>query len=257
MNNTLKVGLVQYSPVWENPAGSINKIEELLVKHNDNYNLLVFPELTLTGFTFNVKSFAEEIDGTSTKYFIALAQKLNTDIFAGLIEYEEGKNYNSLIHIDKKGLIKARYRKIHPFSFAGENNFYNSSKEPIITKIDDIKIGLSICYDLRFPELYRFYGKERIDLVVNIANWPKKRIEHWIILSKARALENLTYFIGVNRVGNDPTNEYNGCSTIISPTGTLVTDYYEDERIINYEINFNDVTTTRQQFHFLDDIKLI
>ncbi len=102
MAQILKIGLVQYSPVWENPAGSINKIEEILLNNNVDYNLLIFPELSLTGFTFNSKELAEDIDGISTKYFIDLAIRKNTHILAGLIEFDNDKYYNCLIHIDKK-----------------------------------------------------------------------------------------------------------------------------------------------------------
>jgi predicted amidohydrolase len=257
MAQILKIGLVQYSPVWENPAGSINKIEEILLNNNVYYNLLIFPELSLTGFTFNSKELAEDIDGISTKYFIDLAIRKNTHILAGLIEFDNDKYYNCLIHIDKKGLIRAKYRKIHPFSFAGEDKYYSSSTEPIITKIDDIKIGLSICYDLRFPELYRLYAKDKPDILVNIANWPQKRIEHWKLLTKARALENLSFFIGVNRVGTDPGNEYNGCSTIVNPLGELLINYRSKEEIIYSEIDIKLIESTRNQFSFLNDIKLI
>lgn len=257
MKNTLKIGLVQYSPAWENPAGNINRIDLLLNNLNISYDLLVFPELTLTGFTFNSAKFAEDIDGISTSYFISLAKKFNSDIIAGLIERDDYNIYNCLIHIDKKGLIKAKYRKIHPFSFAGEHKYFNSSNEPLITKIDELKVGLSICYDLRFPELYRIYAKEKVDLLINIANWPQKRIEHWKLLTKARALENLAYFIGVNRVGNDPENVYNGCSSIINPLGELLNKYSEKEEIIFYEIDLTLLSSTRNKFSFLEDIKLI
>lgn len=257
MSKLFKVGLVQYSPAWENPSGSIEVIEELLDNYNNDYNLLVFPELTLTGFTFNSKVLAEDIDGISTTYFIKLAKRKKSDIFAGLIERDDNKIYNCLIHIDKNGLIKARYRKIHPFSFAGENEYYNSGNEPIITKIDDIKIGLSICYDLRFPELYRHYAKEKVNILINIANWPTKRIEHWKLLSKARALENLAYFIGVNRVGVDPSNEYCGNSQLIDPLGNNLINYSDKQEIISFDIDLELTQSVRSQFPFLEDIKLL
>ncbi len=257
MSDILNIGLVQYSPVWENPQGSIEKIYTLLEKEFNESKVLIFPEMTLTGFTFKSKHFAEDIDGVATQFFIKLAQTKKVDIFAGLIEEEDGKYYNSLVHFDSTGLIKARYRKIHPFSFAGENNFYNASKEPIITKIADHKIGLSVCYDLRFPELFRLYAKERVEAIINIANWPVKRIEHWKALSKARAIENLCYFIGVNRVGTDPDNEYNGMSTIISPNGENINLLNNKEQIIASNIDFNLVFETREKLKFLDDIKLI
>ena len=116
--------------------------------------------------------------------------KLKTDIFCGVIEKEKAKYYNTLIHFDSMGLLKAKYRKIHPFGFAREDEFYSAGDELVITEINHIRFGLSVCYDLRFPELYRLYTKKGIDVIINIANWPVKRIEHYTSLLKARAIEN-------------------------------------------------------------------
>jgi len=159
MSDKLKIGLVQYSPVWENPSGSIDKINTLLKNIPDDLKVLIFPELTLTGFTSNSEKLSEDIDGISTLFYINLAKKLKIDIFGGLIEIDNDQYFNTLLHIDSTGLIKARYRKIHPFSFAGEDKHFSSSKELVITKIGEHKIGLSICYDLRhgFPRAVPAY----------------------------------------------------------------------------------------------------
>ena len=192
----MKLGLLQYSPVWENPEDSILKIEKLLKSSDKNFDLLIFPEMTLTGFTMNSEKFAEEIDGIGTQYFLSLSARLKTNIFAGIIE-RDGKNiYNSLVHFDSLGLIRARYRKIHPFSYAKEDQFYNAGNETVITQIDKIKFGLSVCYDLRFPELYRLYAKERVDVIIDIANWPIPRIDHWKTLLKSHAIANQCFMIG-------------------------------------------------------------
>ena len=140
-------------------------------------------------------------------------------MFAGIIE-KDGKNYfNTLVHLDPNGKLKTKYRKIHPFSYSTENKYYKAGKSPVITKISGMKIGLSICYDLRFPELFRFYAKAKVDLIINIANWPDTRIEHWRTLLKARAIENQCYVAGVNRVGDDPKLHYNGYSSVFDPMG--------------------------------------
>ena len=253
----MKLGLVQYAPVWENPEENILKIEELIKTSNSKFDLLIFPEMTLTGFTMNAEKFAEEIDGTGTKYFMHLAQRLKTDMFAGIIERDGGSIYNSLVHFDSLGLIKARYRKIHPFSYAQEDKSYSAGEETVVTKIDQVKIGLSVCYDLRFPELYRLYAKQRVDVLVNIANWPIPRIEHWKTLLKARAIENQCFMVGVNRVGDDPGNQYNGCSAVFDPMGNEIVMIQDFEKIIELDIDLGDVNTTRSKLPFLQDIKLI
>ena len=253
----MKLGLVQYSPEWENPAKSINKIEKLLGDTDKNHDLLIFPEMTLTGFTMNSPKFSEEIDGVGTQLFMNISAMLDSNIFAGIIEQDVNQFYNTLVHFDNKGLIKARYRKIHPFSYGQEDKNYRGSEELVVTEIDHVKIGLSICYDLRFPELYRLYAKKKVDVLVDIANWPIPRIEHWKTLLKARAIENQCFMIGVNRVGKDPLSTYNGCSAVFDPMGNCLTMVEDEEKIIDCEINLKLVKETRDKLPFLNDIKLI
>lgn len=253
----MKIGLIQYSPEWENVEANISTIESIVTKNVTDENILVFPEMTLIGFTMESKKFAEEIDGIGTKYFISLSQRLKKHIFAGIIELDGDKIYNSLVHFDKNGLIKARYRKIHPFSYAKEDEYYIAAKDTVATNIEKIKIGLSICYDLRFPELNRLYAKEKTEIMINIANWPIKRIEHWKHLLKSRAIENQCFMIGVNRVGNDPFNEYNGCSAIYDPMGEEILLCGNEEDLFSTEIDLSKVEEVRNKLPFLDDIKLI
>ncbi|MFA5806443.1 MAG: nitrilase-related carbon-nitrogen hydrolase [Melioribacteraceae bacterium] len=253
----MKLGLIQYSPAWENPEESVLKIEDLLKTTNTKFDLLVLPEMTLTGFTMNSEKFAEELDGIGTQYFLNLSTRLKTNIFAGIIE-RDGKNiYNSLVHFDSLGLIRARYRKIHPFSYAKEDQFYSAGNETVITQIDKIKFGLSVCYDLRFPELYRLYAKQQVDVLIDIANWPIPRIDHWKSLLKARAIENQCFMIGVNRVGTDPFNTYNGCSAVFDPMGNEIVLVGNEEKIIEAEIDLEKVGAARGKLPFLNDIKLI
>ena len=253
----LSIGLVQYAPIWEEPKASIKRIDALLASYNlKEIDLLVFPELTLTGFTMRSKEFSEEMDGISFRFFMELSKKTKTNIFAGVIESFDEKIFNSLIHFDSNGLIRTRYRKIHPFSNSGEEKNYSSSSIPVITKIGKITFGLSICYDLRFPELYRFYGKEKVDVLCNIANWPVARVSHWDKLLQARAIENLAYMIGVNRVGEDLTLAYNGCSAVVNPMGDIQINS-DKEEIILTQIDTDVIKETRSKLPFLNDIKLI
>ncbi|HET54739.1 MAG TPA: hydrolase [Ignavibacteria bacterium] len=253
----MKISLFQYSPEWENVEENISIIESILTRNVSDEDIIIFPEMTLTGFTMESKKFAEELDGTGTKYFISLSQRLKKHIFAGIIELDDDRIYNSLVHFDNFGLIRARYRKIHPFSYAKEDQFYDAAKEIVTTKIDQIKIGLTICYDLRFPELYRLYGKERNEIIINIANWSIKRIEHWKHLLKSRAIENQCYMIGVNRIGSDPFNDYSGSSAIYDPMGEEVLVCPNEEGLFTTEIDLSKVEEVRRKLPFLDDIKLI
>ena len=253
----MKAALVQYSPEWENPENNIITLDGIIKNNISDEDLIIFPEMTLTGFTMHSEKFAEELDGLGTQFFMNLASRLGKHIFAGIIEKDDDTFFNTLLHIDPKGLIAARYRKIHPFSYAKEDKYFTPGEEIVITKVNGIKAGLTICYDLRFPELYRKYGKEKVDLIINIANWPVNRIHHWSHLLKSRAIENLCYLIGVNRTGKDPYNKYDGSSAVYNPMGEEILFMGNNDVIGSIEFNIEYVNEIRKKFPFLEDIRLV
>lgn len=253
----MKIGLVQYHPSWENKELSKSKIDQFLNNLSPDVDLLVFPELTLTGFTMRSKRFAEKIDGDSMRFFSSLADTYSCHVIAGLIEDDGEKYYNTLIHLSTQETPVSIYRKIHPFSFTGENRHYSSGHQPTITEVNGLRIGLSICYDLRFPELFRRYAKERVDIIVNIANWPVDRIEHWYTLLKARAIENQCYVVGVNRVGSDKSLDYPGRSSVFNPFGDEILCLRDDEKVGIVKVDGEEVIKTRDKYPFLNDISLI
>jgi len=250
------IGLVQYSPVWENKKASFEKIIKMLV-NTDKVELMIFPEMTLTGFTMKSAKFAERLDGESVQFFASLAKEKKCSIMFGIIERGRNKCFNTIVHINNQGKILTTYRKIHPFSYTSENAFYGAGREIAVAKSKGYKIGLSICYDLRFPELYRMYAKEKVHILVNIANWPITRIEHWRTLLKARAIENQCYMIGVNRVGNDPALLYNGFSSAFDPMGNLLVESVDVEQLIVVDVEIKYVQQVRNNFPFLSDMKMI
>ncbi|MCU0406351.1 MAG: carbon-nitrogen family hydrolase [Ignavibacteriaceae bacterium] len=252
----MKIALVQYSPAWEDKESNKQKILSLISKV-EGVDLFVFPEMTLTGFTMKSKEMSETIQGESLRFFSSIAKEKSANIFAGIIERRKNRIYNTLIHIKPDGNLLKLYRKIHPFSYSGENEHYNAGTKPAYTKIKNWKIGLTICYDLRFPELYRKYGKKRTHMIFNIANWPDTRIEHWRTLLKARAIENQCYVAGVNRVGKDPKLNYVGFSSLFDPMGKELAAVENDEKVILIELDKHYVNEVRGKFPFLDDIKLI
>jgi predicted amidohydrolase len=256
MDTKLKIGLVQYSPVWEDKSASKEKIKNLLDQVS-GLDLIIFPEMTLTGFTMRSKEFAEELKGESHLFFTSLAKEKKTPILYGIIEEGKKKKFNTLVHLNNQGKILTTYRKIHPFSYAKEDLFFGKGKEIVVTKVKGIKIGLSICYDLRFPELYRLYAKEKVHLIVDIANWPDTRIEHWRALLKARSIENQCYVVGVNRVGDDPKLHYNGVSSVFDPMGKEIVAVENEEKVIVAEIDKSVVDDVRKKLPFLNDMRLI
>jgi len=232
----MKLDLVQYSPAWEDKEMNKKKILSLL-QDIQEVELFIFPEMTLTGFTMKSKEMSETIQGESFRFFSSIAKELASNIFAGIIERRNKRNYNTLIHIKPDGNLVKLYRKVHPFSYSGENENYYAGVKPALTKIRNWKIGLTICYDLRFPELFRKYGKKRAHLIVNIANWPDTRIEHWRTLLKARAIENQCYVAGVNRVGKDPKLNYVGFSSVFDPMGKEIMAVENEEKVIVVDID--------------------
>ncbi|RJP70029.1 MAG: carbon-nitrogen family hydrolase [Ignavibacteriales bacterium] len=253
----MKIGLVQYNPEWESKETNKLKLLKLISALNEEVSLLIFPEMTLTGFTMQSSLFAEEYEGESFNFFKEIAKENNCDVIAGIIVKSEEKYFNSSVHIDNSGKTVIRYDKIHPFSPSGEDKHYSAGKQAVITEMNDVKTGLSVCYDLRFPELFRFYANEKVDLIVAIANWPVSRIEHWRTLLKARAIENQCYVAGVNRVGTDPSHQYNGYSSIYDPMGKNIAESFNEEKIITAYIDIKLVQETRTKLPFLNDIKLI
>jgi len=252
----MKIALVQYSPVWENKEANKEKILSM-ISDIEGVELFVFPEMTLTGFTMKSKEMSETIQGDPFRFFSSIAKAKSSNIFVGIIERRNNRIYNTLIHIKPDGNLVKLYRKIHPFSYSDENKHFNAGVKLALTKIKKWKIGLTICYDLRFPELFRKYGKKRAHLIVNIANWPDTRIEHWRTLLKARAIENQCYIAGVNRVGKDPKLNYAGFSSVFDPMGKELVAIVDEEKVIVVDLDKNYVNEVREKFPFLDDIKLI
>ncbi len=253
----LKFALVQYAPFFENKKASAEYLQRMLSKMDQKVDMIVFPEMTLTGFTVRSQKYAENMDESSIQFFSNLARQYKSHIFAGLIERDNQTFYNTLFHLNPDGHIVTKYRKIHPFSFSGENRFYTAGIQPVITRINKFRLGLAVCYDLRFPELFRFYAKERVHVIIDIANWPHSRIEHWQTLLKARSIENQCYVIGVNRIGKDKKSEYNGCSCVFAPFGEAISQAGAKEEIITGTLSLAQVIQVQSDYPFLNDIRLI
>lgn len=255
----MKIGLFQYSPEWEDKETNKKKILEILIQAKSSFDLIVFPEMTLTGFSMKT-SLAEPFDvneSPTLKFFTEIAKDSKTSIVAGFIEQENEKVFNTLFFVNSSGEIVGKYRKIHLFSFAKEDKFYSAGNKPVIVDNQNLKIGLSICYDLRFPELFRVYAKSKVDLIINIANWPVTRVDHYVHLLKSRAIENQCFVIGVNRVGYGGKEFYDGRSSVFDPMGNEIVCVKDEEILIEVEIDLTQIENVREKFPFLDDIKLI
>lgn len=251
----MKIILISLNQAWEDQKSNREKVLNCLESVKEQQaDWIIFPEMTLTGFTMNARKYAEAPECSSTiRFFAECAQKYHVYIAFGVILKGKYKSTNNLIVVSPEGKTEANYAKIHPFSFAHENDFYEAGRKIVTVSIKGITVGLSICYDLRFPELFQALSK-KAQVIVNIANWPEKRVEHWYALLKARAIENQAYFIGVNRTGKDGNGlEYRHSSEIVDMNGKLIESVKLKEECDLYEIDPRQVEQYRKDFPVKQD----
>lgn len=251
----MNITLVSLDIVWENKDANKNicdqVFDEIYLQKSD---LIIFPEMSLTGFSMNAHQIAEEENSSNTiEYFANHARKAKVGIIFGMATSERGKYYNSLIYLDKSGNIAAKYNKIHPFSLAGEDKVFSAGRSLISIRYRDVTIGFTICYDLRFPEIYSALSRN-CDMIINIANWPSKRIEHWNTLLKARSIENQIIMVGVNRVGKDGNGlEYEKSSQVIDANGRLIKSLKSSDFFEAYSISLEDTKALKRSFSTTQD----
>lgn len=253
----MKIAIIQLNILWEDKLGNLKSAEKFIKKSSeDGCDLIIFPEMFNSGFSMNTDSISEEISGETVKSLCSLASKFKINILAGLAIKAQPLTRNVSLFINKSGGLESEYTKNYPFSFAGEDKHYQSSETQSIFNINEFKASHFICYDLRFPELFRSVAKE-IDMIFVIANWPSKRSLHWESLLRARAIENQCFIIGVNRTGSD--NEgltYSGGSMVINPWGEEEVVGAEDQEYIVCEIDASKTKSIRSKFPFLKDMRL-
>lgn len=255
----MKVALVSLNQSWENKADNKQKVGEtlaLIAEHCTNTDLVVYPEMTLTGFTMESQKVKEdELSSETITFFKEQAKKYKVSIAFGVVLSKGEKATNNLVVVSEQGVL-ATYAKIHPFSYAGENDYYQAGDELKKLTIGGATIGLTICYDLRFPELYQAYSKD-CSVILNIANWPERRVSHWRALNKARAIENQVFMIAVNRIGTDGKGlQYVFSSHIVSPYGEELKGTSLSEEVVVYDLNLEEVAQYRAEFPVKNDRKI-
>ena len=252
----MRIALTQMDQKWEDKEENLLTCEVLIHEaKNNGADLIIFPEMTLTGFSMNYPAVAEEKESKNLEKFKKLAKYNDIAIIFGLVIKNEKYGTNSAIFLSREGEVLETYNKIHPFSLAGEDENIKGGESLCIVENLNLRIGMTICYDLRFPELYSALS-QYCDLVVNIANWPAKRIDHWITLLKARAIENQIYVAGVNRIGIDNNGlEYMKSSMIFNPNGEIMIPVYSEEQLDIYDINSEMALKFRSEFSTTQDRK--
>ena len=251
----MKVALISLDQKWEDKAYNMQRCAYLAYRAAEcGADLVIYPEMTLTGFTLNTELSAENPDQSpSLLGFSALAKQNKIALVAGIVMSGADKAENTLIAFSGDGVEQARYVKIHPFAFAGEDRFFKPGNKLAEMKLQEFTLGFSICYDLRFPELYSALAKN-CDVLINIANWPKRRVMHWRALLQARAIENQTLVIGVNRIGVDGNDlEYEHSSVVVNANGESMVPILKESEMDVYEISHQELLNFRQGFSTRQD----
>lgn len=245
------VSLIQAPLVWENPSENRLYFEQKIKSISQQTDLIVLPEMFTSGFTMKPQQVAETMQGKTISWLIELAIAKNAAITGSLVIQEEEAFFNRMVFVFPSGKIEY-YNKRHLFTLAGEEKVYQPGNEKKVIDYNNWKICLQVCYDLRFPVFAR--NTEEYDLLIYVANWPKVRINAWDILLKARAVENLTYVIGVNRIGlDDNDHEYVGHSQVIDELGNYILEAQLNEHIFHVELDKEKMLETRKKLNFLND----
>jgi len=248
----LKVALVQTDLVWENPKQNRLNFSKKIAAISEQVDLIVLPEMFTTGFTMNAARVAETMSGDTIKWLKKLVKEKNVAITGSLVIQQNNKYYNRLVFVSPSEEIQY-YDKRHTFTLVGEDKVYTAGKKKIVIEYKGWKISPLICYDLRFPVWSRNIND--YDLLIYVANWPKPRIDAWNTLLKARAIENMSYCIGVNRVGLDNSNyEYSGNSAVYDCLGEKTSTIIPNqEQIEIITLSKDHLLKMRSKFQFLDD----
>jgi predicted amidohydrolase len=253
----LKVAVVQLGiNDLESKQERIARVEGI-IDDLTGMDLIILPELWNIGF-FSFDRYhaeSETLGGETICRLAVKAAQLNSYIFTGsIVECSNNKYYNTCVMLNRQGKVIDFYRKMHLFGFgSAERKLLSPGEETVVVDTDFGKIGLSICYDLRFPELFRRLVDQGAEVIINCAAWPYPRVEHWNILNQARAIENQCYFISCGCAGSSNGKAFIGRSMIIDPWGTIVSCASERETIIKTEIYPENVKAIREEFSALKD----
>src|SRR5580704_17942421 len=212
--------------VWQDKLANHDRVRELLSSSPIEPGALVLlPEMFATGFSMHVDVIAEPLGGEMQTFLAELAKQLRSYVMGGVVtRAADGRGRNEAVVYDPDGRQVTRYCKLHPFSYAGETKYYQAGEAGAQFACHGFQVAPFVCYDLRFPEIFRRAVRGGAQLLAVIANWPQPRESHWLALLRARAIENQAYVVGVNRAGADPNVRYSGHSLIVGPRGETLAE---------------------------------
>jgi omega-amidase len=267
--STLNVTIIQSELAWENKEQNLSMYARKIRDHHSHKELVVLPEMFSTGFSMNAPKLAEPMDGPTVNWMRTIAAEQKIVLTGSVIIKDNDTYFNRLIWMLPNGQL-GFYDKRHLFGYAGEDRHYTPGSKRLIASLKGWKINLQVCYDLRFPVWARqsdssldqvgVNPKERshksaeYDVLVYVANWPERRNLAWKTLLQARAIENQSFVIGVNRVGNDGNGIYHsGDSMIVDAMGTVLYTKAHEEDVTTTTLEKQALDHVRKGLPFLDD----
>lgn len=246
--STLDVMIVQADLHWHDPEANLRDFTRVLDEAGTRADLIVLPEMFTTGFTMDAEANAERMDGRSVTWMADTASRTGAVVCGSLVIRDSGRYYNRMILMRPDGNFDY-YDKRHLFRLAGEHRSYSSGSELVTFRLKNFRIRPMVCYDLRFPAWSRNRGD--YDLIVYAANWPAPRHVAWETLLRARAIENLAYVAGVNRVGTDGNGiTYRGGSAVIDYMGHYLTPVTETAGAWSASLDLEKLKEFREKFPF-------
>jgi predicted amidohydrolase len=249
--NSLRSLLVQARIRWKDPAENRAHLHSLVQQSNGTFDLLVLPETFTTGFLGDSDLPQEDMQGTSVAWMKSLAEEFDSAVAGSVVIMEDGQRYNRLVFVTPEAEV-THYNKRHLFAFGGENQRYTPGRSRVVIDYRDWRICLQICYDLRFPAWCR--NRDDYDLMLLVANWPAKRVHHWLALLEARAIENQSWVIGLNRVGKDGNGlDYPGRSVVFDALGASAADLGGEECTKLVTLDLEQLKQIRRDFPFQND----
>ena len=248
----LKITVIQPDIIWEDRSANLMQYDGIIAGIEGTKNIVVLPEMFSTGFSMAPSRLAEAMDGKTMRWMVETAAKHRCILAGSLMIEEKGRYYNRMVWVQPDGQV-ATYDKRHLFRYAGEDKHYEAGHKRKIVSVNGWRINLQVCYDLRFPVWARNQGEE-YDVLLYVANWPAQRSLAWRTLLQARAIENMCYVVGVNRVGKDGKNNvYAGESSVFGPLGDLLWQQGNTQACHTLALEKSALVKARTDFPFLAD----
>jgi len=255
-NGIVRACSAQMVSVWEDPERTLSRAEQF-IHHaaRSGADIICFPEQFATGWDPESLHFAQGLSGPIITTLKSFAMESCIAILGSFREAASGETRNTSVLIGSDGRLLARYSKIHLFSHARENEFFHPGTGLGMFSLGSLSCGIAICYDLRFPDLFRIYAQKGVHAVFIPSAWPESRIRYWELFIRARAAENQMYIVGINTTGTTPVDRYSGTSMTADPFGTIIRKAGDAEQLLFSDLDIRVVEEARRAFPVIQDRK--